>query len=178
VTLTSEVRDTPSGADDSATAAPADAGAPTVAIPRQPADQQPVEFWSTSAIRAALETDDLTVWQRIVVAIKRDPFGRTARQVEEILDSTGPYGISKALAEVLTRTRAQLEANECAEVARQIRLLMDRSGLSQTEFASRIGVGAEELSTYLEGATSPSAALLVRMRRLSDRFARIRSTRS
>ncbi|MDR3662881.1 MAG: helix-turn-helix transcriptional regulator [Mycobacterium sp.] len=147
-------------------------------MPRQSADEQPVEFWPTSAIRTALENDDLTVWQSIVVAIKRDPFGRTARQVEEILESTGPYGISKALAEVLTRTRAQLEANECAEVGRQIRLLMDRSGLSEHEFASRTGIGAKELSTYLQGATSPSAALLVRMRRLSDRFARIRSPRS
>ncbi|HEX7824889.1 MAG TPA: helix-turn-helix transcriptional regulator, partial [Mycobacterium sp.] len=65
-----------------------------------------------------------------------------------------------------------------AEVARQIRLLMERSGLSETEFASRIGGGAQELSTYVAGTTSPSAALLVRMRRLSDRFARMRSARS
>ena len=57
------------------------------------------------AIRAALETDDLTVWQRIVVAIKRDPYGRTARQVEEVLETAPPYGVSKALAEVLIRTR-------------------------------------------------------------------------
>ena len=54
----------------------------------------------------------------------------------------------------------------------------ERSGLSETEFASRIGVGAQELSTYVAGTTSPSAALLVRMRRLSDRFARMRSARS
>ena len=60
--------------------------------------------WSSgrpSAIRAALETDDLTVWQRIVVAIKRDPYGRTARQVEEVLETARPYGVSKALSEVL-----------------------------------------------------------------------------
>ena len=36
---------------------------------------------------AALETGDITVWQRIVVAIKRDPYGRTARQVEEVLET-------------------------------------------------------------------------------------------
>jgi len=179
VTLTSEVRDTPSGADDpGASTAAGTNGAPTVAFPAQAPGEKPVEFWSTSAIRAALENDDLAVWQRIVVAIKRDPFGRTARQVEEILATTNPYGISKALSEVLGRARTQLEANECAEVARQIRLLMERSGLSETEFASRIGVGTQELSTYTAGTTSPSAALLVRMRRLSDRFARMRSARS
>ena len=99
---------------------------------RQPvADDRPVEFWPTAAIRAALETDDLTVWQRIVAAIKRDPFGRTARQVEEVLQTARPYGVSKALAEVLNRTREHLEANERAEVARQIRALLDKSGLGR-----------------------------------------------
>jgi hypothetical protein len=138
----------------------------------------PVEFWPTSAIRTALETDDLSVWQRIVMAIKRDPYGRTARQVEEVLETSQPFGVSKALTEVLARTRAHLEANECEEVARQIRVLLERSGLGVPEFASRIGVRSDELSAYLEGTTSPSASLLVRMRRLSDRFAKIRATRS
>jgi len=147
---------------------------PTGAVP--PSDA-PVEFWPTSAIRTALETDDLTVWQRIVVAIKRDPFGRTARQVEEVLETSKPFGVSKALTEVLARTRAHLEANECEEVARQIRLLVERSGLSVPEFASRIGVSGHELAAHLEGTSSPSASLLVRMRRLSDRFAKIRAAR-
>ena len=142
------------------------------------ADDRPVEFWPTAAIREALETDDLTVWQRIVVAIKRDPYGRTARQVEEVLESTRPYGVSKALSEVLTRTRENLEANERAEVARQIRLLLSRSGLKPQEFASRIGVPAEELAGYIEGKTSPSASLMVRMSRLSDRFAKMRAHRT
>ena len=141
---------------------------------RPQVDQRPVEFWPTSSIRAALETDDLTVWQRIVTAIKRDPYGRTARQVEEVLDTAHPYGVSKAMAEVLTRTRQHLEETECAEVARHVRLLLERSGLAQEEFASRIGVPIDQLASYLGGAVSPSASLMIRMRRLSDRFAKMR----
>ena len=57
---------------------------------RPQVDQRPVEFWPTSSIRSALETDDLTTWQRIVTAIKRDPYGRTARQVEEVLETAPP----------------------------------------------------------------------------------------
>lgn len=140
--------------------------------------EQPVEFWSTAAIRSALQTGDITVWQRIVVAIKRDPFGRTARQVEEVLEGARPYGISKALSEVLTRSRAHLEANERAEVARHTQLLIRRSGLSQREFASRIGVPIEELIDYLDGGASPSASLMIRMRRLSDRFVKMQAQRS
>jgi hypothetical protein len=141
-------------------------------------DNRPVEFWPTAAIRAALESDDLNVWQRIVVAIKRDPYGRTARQVEEVLETARPYGVSRAMSEVLIRTREHLEANECAEVARHVHLLLERSGLGEQEFASRIGVPAEEFAGYLRGSESPPASLMIRMGRLSDRFAKMRSQRN
>jgi hypothetical protein len=139
---------------------------------------QPVEFWPTAAIRSALQSGDIDTWKRIAAALKRDPYGRTARQVEEILEGTRPYGISKALWEVLERARTHLEANERAEVARHVRLLIDRSGLNQDEFASRVGVAPEDLTAYLDGTTSPSASLMIRIRRLSDRFVKVKSARS
>jgi hypothetical protein len=152
---------------------------PAPAQGRRPqVDDRPVEFWPTSAIRAALETDDLTVWQRIVVAIKRDPYGRTARQVEEVLETARPYGVSKALSEVLIRSREHLEANERAEVGRHVQSLLERSGLGPDEFASRIGVPSKEFAAYLAGETSPPASLMIRMRRLSDRFAKMRNQRT
>lgn len=138
----------------------------------------PVEFWPTTLIRSALSTDDISVWQRIVVAIKRDPYGRTARQVEEIIGDAHFYGVSTAMAEVLTRARKHLEHNERAEAARHVQILVDRCGLDVAEFASRIGVSTSELITYLEGSVSPSSSLVIRMRRLSDRFARIRAQQS
>jgi DNA-binding transcriptional regulator YiaG len=83
--------------------------------------------------------------------------------------------VSKALSEVLTRTREHLEANERAEVARHIRSLLERSGLGQQEFASRIGVPNKDFAKYLSGEISPPASLMVRMSKLSDRFAKMRS---
>ena len=136
---------------------------------------QPVEFWPTATIRSALQGGDIDTWKRIAAALKRDPFGRTARQVEEVLDGTRPYGISKALWEVLERARTHLEANERTEVARHVRLLIERSGLAQQEFAARIGVAPEDLATYLDGSVSPSASLMIRIRRLSDRFVKVKS---
>ncbi|OBJ48034.1 hypothetical protein A9W95_05600 [Mycobacterium sp. 1423905.2] len=143
-----------------------------------PPPDKPVEFWSTAAIRAALESGDIGTWKRIAAALKRDPYGRTARQVEEVLDVARPFGVSKALGEVLERARTHLEANERAEVARHVKLLVDRSGLHEHEFASRIGVTSDDLAAYLDGSISPSASLMIRMRRLSDRFVRVRNTRS
>lgn len=149
-------------------------GAPAGPLPDP---DQPVEFWPTAAIRSALQGGDIATWKRIAAALKRDPYGRTARQVEEVLEGTRPSGISKALWEVLERARTHLEANERAEVARHVRLLIDRSGLGEQEFASRIGVSPEELGTYLDGSISPTSALMIRMRRLSDRFVKVKSAR-
>lgn len=143
-----------------------------------PVDDTPVEFWPTDAIRAALQSGDITVWQRIVVAIKRDPYGRTARQVEEVLESAAPYGVSQALTEVLIRARRHLETNERNEAARHVRILHDRSGLSPQEFASRIGISTEDFTAYLDATVSPPASLMIRMRRLSDRFAKMRAQRA
>jgi hypothetical protein len=139
---------------------------------------QPVESWPTAAVRSALQSGDIATWKRIATALKRDPYGRTARQIEEILDGTRPSGIAKALWEVLERARTHLEANERAEVARHVGLLIERSGLAHPEFASRIGVAPEELAAYLNGSASPSASLMIRMRRLSDRFVKVKATRS
>ncbi|MBX7449178.1 XRE family transcriptional regulator [Mycolicibacterium sp. 3033] len=152
-------------------------GPPPGRRPSTRSDDRPVEFWPTAAIREALERDDLAVWQRIVVAIKRDPYGRTARQVEEVLETAEPYGVSKAMSEVLLRTREHLEANECAEVGRHVRLLLERSGLGEQEFASRIGVAPADFAAYLGGTVSPPASLMIRMGRLSERFAKMRSQR-
>ena len=138
-------------------------------------DERPVEFWPTASIRSALESGDIEIWQRIVLAVKRDPYGRTARQAEEVLDSAAPYGISHALTEGLVRARNHLEANERAEAARHVQLLMERSGLAEQEFASRIGVSTENLTAYLDASVSPPASLMIRMRRLSDRFAKMRA---
>ena len=78
----------------------------------------------------------------------------------------------------MVRARSHLEANERAEAARHVRLLLDRSGLAVQEFASRIGVAQADLSTYLDGTISPPASLMIRMRRLSDRFAKMRAQRA
>jgi hypothetical protein len=146
--------------------------------PYQRTDDTPVEFWPTASIREALQNGDITVWQRIVLAIKRDPYGRTARQVEEVLETAAPYGVSQALTEVLVRARNHLEGNERSEAARHVRILMERSGLSVEEFASRSGVNPTDFAMYLDATVSPPASLMIRMRRLSDRFAKMRAQQS
>jgi len=128
----------------------------------------PVSQWPTEAVQAALERGDLDDWHRIVAEVGPQPWGRTARQVEEVLGYSRPYGVADAMELVLSRARDRAEANERAVVAAEITEAVRRSGLSQAEFAARIGTSASRLSTYASGKVVPSATLMVRIRRLAS----------
>jgi transcriptional regulator with XRE-family HTH domain len=66
----------------------------------------------------------------------------------------------------IDRARRDAELAERAAVAAEVKRLIDNSGLTRREFASRIGTSASRLSTYATGKVTPSAALLLRMRRV------------
>lgn len=126
----------------------------------------PVVTWPAEAVQAALERGDLSDWHRLAAEIDRDPWGRTARQVEEVLSHSRPYGVAEAMETVIGRARARAELSEREAVAREIRHAVERSGLTRAAFASRVGTSPSRLSTYLNGKVTPSASLLVRIRRL------------
>jgi DNA-binding transcriptional regulator YiaG len=132
----------------------------------------PVTEWPTEAVQAALERGDLADWHRIVAAVQADPWCRTARQLEEVLSHSRPYGITEAMQTALSRVRQRAEESERAAVAAEIREAVERSGLSQAEFASRIGTSASRLSTYASGKVIPSATLMLRIRRVAERRSR------
>jgi hypothetical protein len=129
----------------------------------------PVSVWPTEAVQIALERGDLDDWRRIVAECKRDPWGRTARQIEEVLSYSRPYGVAEAMEAVLARIRADVEAGEREDVAAEVRDAIAASGLSRVEFASRLGTSASRLSTYATGKVTPSATLMLRIRRLAER---------
>ncbi|MGX9791761.1 XRE family transcriptional regulator [Mycobacterium sp. MMS18-G62] len=135
-------------------------------------EDRPIEHWPTSAIRAALMNATSDVMRRVTTAVNRDPYGRTAHQVEEIVRSADAAEPVTAIAAVLADARARLEAAERSEVTHVVHVLLKRSRLSEHEFAKRIGVSAGELSAFLDNETCPSAVLMVRMKRVADRFSK------
>jgi DNA-binding transcriptional regulator YiaG len=126
----------------------------------------PVSEWPLEAIQAALERGGLEHWRRLADAIQIEPWGPVARRVEEVLTYSRPYGVATALERTISRAREAAETSERETVAAEIDRLVRASGLSRAEFASRVGTSASRLSTYVTGRVTPSAALLVRMRRV------------
>jgi hypothetical protein len=125
----------------------------------------PVTTWPTEAVQAALERGDLADWHRLVVEVIRQPWGGTARQVEEVLSYSRPYGVAQAMETVIARARLRAQQRERKEVAAEVRRAVDQSGLTLAELASRLGTSASRLSTYATGKVVPSATFMVRIRR-------------
>ena len=127
----------------------------------------PVETWPFEGILAAIERGTLPDWRRLAKAIQADPWGLVAQQVLEAVRLVRPYGTAELLEGVVARARKLAADSERGEVAAEVRRLVDDSGLSQNDFADRIGTSRSRLSTYMSGKVMPSAALMVRMRRVA-----------
>ncbi|MGH3235656.1 MAG: helix-turn-helix domain-containing protein, partial [Streptosporangiaceae bacterium] len=127
----------------------------------------PVETWPFEGILAAVERGTLPDWRRLTTAIRADPWGPVAQQVLEAIRLSRPYGTAELLEGVVARARELAIDSERADVASEVRELVGRSGLSKQNFAERIGTSRPRLSTYISGKVVPSAALMVRMRRVA-----------
>ena len=128
----------------------------------------PVETWPFEGILAAVERGTLPDWRRLARAIQADPWGPVAQQVLEAVRLVRPYGTADLLEGVVARARKLAADSERGEVAAEVRRLVNDSGLSRKDFADRIGTSRSRLSTYMSGKVVPSAALMVRMRRVRN----------
>ena len=127
----------------------------------------PVDTWPFEGILTAVERGTLPDWRRLAAAIRADPWGPVAQQVLEAIRLSDPYGTAKLLQGVVERARKLATDSEREDVAAEVRNLVGRSGLSQQDFAERIGTSRSRLSTYMAGKVVPSAVLMVRMRRVA-----------
>jgi len=75
--------------------------------------------------------------------------------------------LSAALVEEFRLTCQDREvARERATIAAEIRRVVAASGVSQRDFAARLGTSGSRLSTYLNGHVMPSAAIMLRIKRV------------
>jgi hypothetical protein len=127
----------------------------------------PLGSWPYEGLVTLIERGGITDLARLTGTIRNDPWGIVARQVEQYLSYSKPPGIAALLERTLSDARAAAEESERAAVAARVAELIERSGLTLTEFASRIGTSRSRLSTYRSGSVVPSATLLLRMERVT-----------
>ncbi len=124
-----------------------------------------VRTWPYEALVTVVDRGLVPDWQPVFAEIRRSPWGRVARRVERYLTYRDPDGVGTLFRLAIDRARSDADQRDRAEAAARVRAAVDRSGLTNAEFASLIGTSASRLSTYLNGKVTPSAALLVRIER-------------
>lgn len=124
-----------------------------------------VQTWPYEALVTVIDRGLVQDWRPIFVELRRSPWGRVARGVEQYLSYRQPDGVGTLFSLAIERARADADQAERAEVAARVRSAVARSGLTQQEFARLVGTSASRLSTYLNGKVTPSAAMLVRIER-------------
>lgn len=129
--------------------------------------KDPVSEWPAEGVQAALERGSLREWRRLADVIRADPWGRTARQVEEVLGHSRPYGVAELFERVIDSARTRAEASERDAVAAELRELASASGLTQAGFARHVGTSPSRMSSYVNRRVVPSATLMVRARNVA-----------
>ena len=123
----------------------------------------PIDQWPYEAVVTTIERGLVADWQPIVKDIRMRPFGRIASYVAHFAKAPDDDAAAAFFSEALRRARADQEDSERDEVIKRIRLAIESSKMSQGDFAKVVGTSASRLSTYLSGAVTPSATMLIRV---------------
>ncbi len=132
------------------------------------APSDPVDRWGFEGLLTAVERGGIDDWRRIADALTRDPRGKVASELAEVADAAENPAVPSLLQRVLQKSLRDSEAQERQEVVDELQRHLRGSGLSRADFAVRLGTSQSRLSTYLNGKVVPSAAVLMRARRISQ----------
>ncbi|MBM7518599.1 helix-turn-helix domain-containing protein [Nocardioides nitrophenolicus] len=113
---------------------------------------------------------ELTTLRAALAPLLARPWGDQDDLVADAVDLLGAEAADAV--RCIQEVRQVIEvSNERRVVSEMVRGYVDRSGLTQREFAHRIGTSPSRLSAYVNGGTVPSAALMLRMQRVAGRGA-------
>ena len=115
--------------------------------------------WDHGGIRA---------WRGQIAIIASNPWAPYGTELKDLAIAADRLFPVYAIEEAVKVYRSRFERRERELVAREIRRLVAVSGLSQREFAAMAGTSASRLSTYVNGLVTPSATMMVRIRRVSE----------
>ncbi len=116
----------------------------------------PVELWGAEGILTALERGTLFHWNKILRSAEHST--QVASELEEALS----LSTNDAANQWIRAKRAELKFTVEQRVAQRLNRLLLSSGLTKSEFASRLGTSHSRFSTYLSGKVTPSAAILLK----------------
>jgi len=135
-------------------------------VDADPADA--VHTWPYEALVTVIDRGLVPDWQPVFAEIRRSPWGKVARRIERYLSYREPDRVGVLFQLAIDDARRRTERADKHETAARVRGAVTRSGLTAGEFATLVGTSASRLSTYMNATVTPSAAMLVRIERMSN----------
>ena len=125
----------------------------------------PVASWPAEALEIALDRGSLGDWRRLAAEIRRSPWGRVARTVEDIAGWGEHEGVDALMLSIVERARTEAAAEARRRYADHMRELRTGHGLTLDEVARLAGTSASRLSAYERGHVAPTTEVLGRIER-------------
>jgi hypothetical protein len=118
-------------------------------------------------LRGLVEGGSVLEWRHHLAMIAASPWSPYSQHLVELAEAIDRPLAGEVVARYTALCRDRLKESEREHVADEVRRLVHASGVSQRQFAEWIGTSAPRLSTYVSGAVTPSAALMLRIARAS-----------
>lgn len=118
-----------------------------------------------------LERRGVNTWRQILANVALQPWGPTPLRLANLARAAGLPIAAEAVERCACVYQERVSADERSEIAKEIRRLVAVSGCSQRVFAENVGTSAPRLSTYVNGGVTPSATMMLRIRRQSAALA-------
>jgi hypothetical protein len=123
---------------------------------------------TTEQLTELVDDGNLSDWRTGLSAISASPWGPAGADLVVLARRAGRDVVASIIEEYRFIYRAREDRRERETVAREIRRLVALSGMTQRDFAAYVGTSASRLSTYVAGKVTPSAAMLLRIRRAAN----------
>lgn len=130
---------------------------------------RPMDEWPAEALEIILDRGVLSDWRRLSAAIRANPWGPTARAVEQLAAFDDHYGIDRVMLDMIHESRQAIDRTARERYARRIKSIRRRTGLSQRDFARLVGTSASRLSDYENAKVAPSTDVLGRIESIGRR---------
>jgi hypothetical protein len=130
-------------------------------------DRATAPITTVAELTQVLDAGTLPEWRAHLGMIAASPWGPYAEQLVALARQSGRPLVLSSTESSVEQCREWLRDQERDQVAREIRHLVALSGTSQREFSGLIGTSPSRLSTYVRGTVTPSAAMLLRIQRVS-----------
>jgi DNA-binding transcriptional regulator YiaG len=127
----------------------------------------PVDTWPAEAIEIVLDRGTLSDWRRLSAAIRENPWGPTARTVQNVTSWGEHYGVDALMAGVVRNARARHDQQGRQRYAERIKQWRAETGLSLRDFARLVGTSASRLSDYERAKVAPTTDVLSRIEKIS-----------